>query len=120
MPLSFDMCAGTEEADARSLPDSAGGSQWPDLSIPIAMTSYLFLSIASATFLAERREISCSADLPPKRRATRIFRFIIGTVRYSRYLGKSGRMTVWPEKGRWRCSTWMGLYSAPAFSYRSL
>ena len=46
---------------------------FPFLSMPIKTTSYFFLSIASTTFLAEMREISCSADLPPKRTATRIF-----------------------------------------------
>jgi len=44
--------------------------------MPMAITSYFFLSIAFAILRADTSEISCSADLPPNSRATRSFFFI--------------------------------------------
>src|SRR5262245_9312916 len=51
--------------------------------MPIETIRYFLLSIASKMFLAEITEISCSADFPPNRMATRSF-FFIGFVNEGR------------------------------------
>src|SRR5439155_18004505 len=53
----------------------------PFLSIPMGTISYLFLSIASMMLFAERRDTSCSADLPPKSTPTLSF-FFIGILKF--------------------------------------
>ena len=50
-----------------------GPSHFPVREMAIGTTSYFFLSIASITEAAERVDISCSPDLPPKTTPTRSF-----------------------------------------------
>ena len=52
---------------------SRTSSQRPLLVIPTGMTSYFLRSRPLMTVAAERQEISCSDDMPPKKTATVIF-----------------------------------------------
>src|SRR5687767_11192244 len=60
-------------AAGRSRAESAGGSHFPSFVIAIGTTSNFFRSILSMIARAERMEISCSPDRPPKITPTRSF-----------------------------------------------
>ncbi len=51
--------------------------QRPSWSMPMRITSYLVLSMASKTFSADCSDISCSTDFPPKTSATLFLRSMV-------------------------------------------
>src|SRR5665647_3280590 len=64
-------CAGVASSPSSSAASrSAGCSQRPSRAMPTGMTSYWSRSSIAATKRAEAREISCSAERPPKIRAS--------------------------------------------------
>jgi hypothetical protein len=62
------------EPPSRTVREISGSTHSPPGVIPIGKTSYLSVSMAAATCLADMQETSCSADLPPNRRPTRVFK----------------------------------------------
>lgn len=74
-PLSVTTSAANRDCapPERSAEAAAGASHFPSLVMAMGMTSNFFRSMASMTAVAERMDISCSPDRPPKMRPTRSF-----------------------------------------------
>src|SRR5665647_188420 len=85
-------CAGAASSPSRSAASKSGGwSQRPSRAMPTGMTSYLSRSSIAATKRAEAREISCSAERPPKIRASCSMAASLSAAREGRKFGDASR-----------------------------